>query len=404
MHERWINLTEDGHHDVAAAFFREGQLEMGLEMLEKMTNNGMRIRPWLHDLATYVLSENGEFNDAFRLVNDQVEAGDSNVSKGVWLNLLDNASAAFHHEATVYCWKSQVNLGFINPSGGTCLNVLTTAARAGDATLATDVFHVLSRRGTVFQSIHYEQLLATYIASEFPDLRAALTLLTIMATVKLEPTALSTRPLYTYLRDNPDQLSEAFDILTSLRDEDRIVPVAAFNVIIEAHVENRNIEEALIVYKAMHTFERPSHSEHHKALANVETFNLLLRGTYRAYPDYQTALFLASEMLALGIRPDDMTYDRLILVCLGANVRDHAYRYYLEMDSLGFQPRNTTIAILAKKFASVGDDRCWDILQRAQDRGNPLPRTKTDVEKAWVIGMEKRNDHEHTVVRHEGVA
>ena len=386
MRQRWLVLTDEGHHYIAAGLFREGQLELALEQLKLMKTDGLKIRPWLADLATYALSDSGEHHDALQVIKDQVTAGDLNISKSVYSHVLDNASSDFHHEATSYCWRSQVSPGYLNPSAGLCLNVLTTAARAGDAPLATEVFHILGKRGTVFQPIHYEQLLCTYMSTSPPDLRAALTVLVIMAQVKLEPAPTSTRPLLEYLRGNPDACLEAVEILTSLNHTGRLVPVAALNVVIEAHVQNRNLEQALIIYKAMHTFERLSATEPHRPLATVETFNHLLRGTYRAstIAAHETALFLASEMLALGIKPNALSYDRLIIVCLSANRFDHAFRYFDEMDGLGFKPRQHTGYILAKDLASSGDDRCWDVLQRMQDHGPINTRWRVEIETAWI--------------------
>lgn len=387
MQQRWLSLTAEGHHDVTAALFREGQLEMGLEKLDQLKSEGYAIQPWLSDLATYILTDYSEYDDALALIQDQVAAGEMHISRSLWSHLLDHASAAFHHPATSYCWKSQVNTGYINPSAGTCLNVLSTASRAGDAALATEVFHVLGKRGTNFQAIHYEQLLSTYLSSNPPDIRAALTVLTIMTTVKLEPDTLSTRPLFIFFRDNPDTCQEAFNILVSLNEADRTVPIAALNVIIEAYVNRKDLEQALVIYKAMHTFEKLSLPGVRKPLANVETFNLLIRGIYldSAGASLDTAAFLVSEMLALGVQPDSLTYDRLIHACLGAGAVDHAWRYFDEMESLEFKPRSGTVEKLAKVLARSEDVRCWDVLQRSIDQGIITDRPKLEIEKAWAL-------------------
>jgi len=385
MRQRWFTLTQEGHHWVAAALFREGQLEMGLENLEQMNKHGFQTRPWLSDLAIYTLSENGEFDYAMQIIKDRMANGDLLISKSVWWHLLDHASSAFHYIVTCYCWKSQVNPGYLNPSSGTCLNVLTTAAQAGDVNLATEVFSVLGKRGTVFQAIHYELLLTTYLNADSPDLRAAFTVLTIMTSVKLEITTATTRPLLQHLLDHPKKAIEAFEILTSLNEANRPVPIAALNVVIEANAYNENLAQALIVYKAMHTFERQTRPQPHKPLANVETFNLLLRCAHHVSPPaYQTAIFLVSEMLALDIKPDTATYHRLILVCLKVGNHEHAWRYFDEMDSLGFKPEPQTAHRLARQLALIGDGRCWDVLQRLQDHGALSSYSKRGIEKAWV--------------------
>lgn len=96
MRQRWLELTEVGHHDVAAALIREGQLEMAVDKIEEMRRNGLNIRPWLSDMAIYALAESGEFDEALQLLKNQIASWDSDISKAVWSHLLDTASSAFH--------------------------------------------------------------------------------------------------------------------------------------------------------------------------------------------------------------------------------------------------------------------------------------------------------------------
>lgn len=389
MRQRWLNLTEAGHQDVAAALIREGQLELAVDKIDEMRRSGLTIHPWLSDMMMYALIECGEFDEALQMLKDQTAGWDSDVSKGVWTHLLDTASSAFHHEATAYCWTHQVSTGYINPPSGVCLNVLTTASRVGDAPLATEAFHVLGKRATIFKPIHYEQLLTTYINTTPSDLRAALTVLTIMTSVNLEPDTTSTRSLHEYLHRNPTSCTSAFEILTSLHAADRKVPLAALNLLIEVLVQHRDLDQALIIYKTLHTFERypdlpaSTPTPPRKPFANVETFNLLIRGCHRVSPiAVNTALFLASEMLALGITPDQETYSRIVRVCAESGHLDLAWQYFDEMDALGFESVNGSF--LAKKMARKGDDRCWDVLQRMQDRGQRVGEIRADVERLWV--------------------
>ncbi|GAB7356771.1 hypothetical protein MBLNU459_g7667t1 [Dothideomycetes sp. NU459] len=397
MRQRWLDLSDEGQHDVAAALIREGQLELAVDKLEEMKHNAIDIRPWLSDMAVYALIESGEFDDALRLLEDRVAPQNADISGSLWSHFLDAASSAFHHPATSYCWNSQVNPGYLNPPSGVCLNVLTTAARSGDASLATDAFHVLGKRSTAFKSIHYEQLLNTYLATSPPDLRAALTVLTIMTAVKLEPDPTSTRSLNEYLGNNPHACSEAFDILTSLHDAGRTVPLAALNLLIEVHAQHRELDKAIGVYKALHTFERfpvpqtSAPAPPRKPFANLETFNHLIRACHRVPGGaLHTALFLISEMLALGITPDVDTYDRLVRVCIEARNLDLAWQYFNEMDSLGFVPRVVQASNLAQELATVGDERCWDVLQRMQDHGKRVDLAKSAVERLWTSSSRER--------------
>ncbi|KAK4999403.1 hypothetical protein LTR66_001552 [Elasticomyces elasticus] len=386
MRHRWFQLTEDGHHDVAAGLFREGQFELALDRLVQMRKEHVPVRPWLYDIAVYMLSEAGEIDEALRLMKLRQSLGESNISKNVWYFLLDAASSAFHYPATIHVWRAQVIPSYINPPSGMCLNVLTTASRVGDAQLATDVFRILGNRSTIFAASHYDMLLTTYLAADSPDLHAALSVLSIMTTAKLEPNTASTRPLFLYLRENPALTEQAFQVLNQLHASGRQVPTAALNVVIEAFAHQRNLKQALMVYKMFHTFAPSSHKG---SYATIETFNLLLRGCSRTTPAaHGTALFLASELLALRVQPDAMTYDRLILTSCMSDHLEHGYKYFDEMVQLKWAPRAGTVSALAIALAEKHDPRCWDVLQLMNDRAAGAwegrgDRVRKDVDRAW---------------------
>ncbi|THW90280.1 hypothetical protein D6D15_04643 [Aureobasidium pullulans] len=412
MRRQWLQLNNDGHHWVGAALFREGQLELGLTHLESMRRDNIPIQTWLYDIAMYSMLETNEFDEALVLVKDRIAADDWTISRNLWTHMLDRSAAAFHYSSTVYVWNSQVIPGYLIPSSGTCLNVLTTAARNGDAALATSVFHVLGKRSTTFKQIHYDQLLTTYMSTSPPDLRAAFTVLTIMASVKIPPTAVSTRPILTHLRRYPSDCTTVFDILTSLHESGRELPVAALNVLIEGYVETNQLEQALVAYKHMHLFERlptdksGNPTRRSRPFSTLETFNILLRGAAKpiAQQAYSLAMFLVSEMLALNIRPDYLVYDRLIVVCIQDQKLDIAYRYFDEMEELGFLPRPRTTELLAKSLAERRDDRCWDVLQRMQDRGTGVDeKGKERVEMAFFHagGFEKEVESKEEEVKQQ---
>ena len=215
MHKRWFQLTEEGWHDMIAGMLREGLFEQAMERLDKMRRERMQIEPWLQDLAVFVLCDAGEIEEAFRIMRARYDAGELQLRQGVWAYLLDKGSEARHHNATSLVWMSQVNQGYLNPSSGICLNVLATAAQAGDAAMATEVFTHLSKRGTAFKPVHYELLISAYLSADPPDLGRAISILTIMPLEKLEPTIAQTRAIFVHLKDKPALVKHA---LTTLRE------------------------------------------------------------------------------------------------------------------------------------------------------------------------------------------
>ena len=154
-----------------------------------------------------------------------------------------------------------------------------------------------------------------------------------------------------------------------------------------------------------------------KSFANIDTFNILLKGCRTASPpDDQQASFLVSELLALRVVPTSLTYDRLILVfteaakfvlrqvrasahlpessdserARGLEMLDWAYRHLADMQPLGWIPRFGTLEMLAVALAKARDERCWEVLQVAEDQGEQIEGfankgmwLKRNVEEAW---------------------
>src|ERR1051326_6521011 len=116
---------------------------------------------------------------------------------------------------TKYVWAKRVELSYLIPNFGICLNVLNTAARHGDVHLATDVFRVLTERSSVFGEQDYELLLEAYLNAG--DLKIALSILPVMHAARKKIDRNSTRILFKYLRENPDRPKEAFFLLLDLQ-------------------------------------------------------------------------------------------------------------------------------------------------------------------------------------------
>ncbi|KAI9718601.1 MAG: hypothetical protein M1812_004052 [Candelaria pacifica] len=372
MRQRWLTLTVDGWHDVVAGLIREKQFEIAHDKLDHMQQQGLNIHGWLYDMFIYALCDIGELDDALKIIEYRVFRGEYAISATLWYYLLDTASRSFHHEVTRYVWKKRVETDYLNPPSGICLQVLSTAARQGDTELATDVFRILGNRATVFSISHYEALIEAYVANG--DLKTCLTILCIMTGAGLEPDEASTRAIYLCLMKWPASIKEAFDILILLRQGGRIVPTAAVNCIIQAATVLYDLPQAMEYYKALHTVCSSG--------PNTATFNALLRGCSHACKKDQ-AMFLASEMLALKIRPDALTYDRLMLVCSDQDDYEDAFRYLEEMKAQGYQPRQGTYICLIKKCTERQDERAWGLRQEMEESGLETANTERWMKEHW---------------------
>ena len=283
-------------------------------------------------------------------------------------------------------WTTQVQPGYLKPATGACLAVLTTASRHGDVQLATDVFRVLTERGTTITTHQYELLITTYLKAD--DLSAALSVILIMVDANIKVDEGTCHPLYWYLftqkRRGENLPMQAFSLLQDFEAAGRKVPTVAVNACMQASVALDRLEEAVEMYKALHSV---SH-----AGPNTNTFNILFRGCRRNLRK-ELAMFFANEMMQLGCKPDRVTYDRLILVCLECGDLEGALLYYEEMTSAdasrankgAMYPRKRTWERLILKAAVEGDERAVALL-KAYKQGVDEPRP--GVEKAVIDRFE----------------
>ncbi len=346
-----------------------------------MRKEGTRIESWLYDMMIYTLCSAEEFDSALILMEYRVSDGELTISATLWYHLLDTASRALHHAATLFAYRARVETFYLNPPAGFCINILSTAARHGDTYLATSVLRILGRRsGNPIQLHHYEALLDTYMADN--DLPTALNLLTIMTAAGQPPTEASTRSIYAHLRQAPNRPAKAITMLKDLHEQDRQIPIQAVNVVMQASILHRDLPSALNLYKTLHSITS-------NLQPDTATFNILFRGCAQAARK-DLAMFLASEMAALKITPDKLTYDRLILVCLNSEARlEDGWRYFEEMSSLNWWPRDGTILALARRGCEQSDRRVWNLESTSKVKGLSRLRLQTLVREYWQGGAEE---------------
>ncbi|KAF1912869.1 hypothetical protein BDU57DRAFT_457841 [Ampelomyces quisqualis] len=381
MKSRWLPLSPRGQNFVVAGMLRERNFEQALDMLEDMIGKQVRVESWLLDEAMWILLEYGEVEEAFHVLSlkDQLQrgvngTGSAKLSSALWGALLDHGARRQLYESTKTVWTIQVQPGYLKPATGACLSVLAVAARHGDVQLATDVFRVLTERETVFTTHHYELLVETYLNAN--DLSAALSVLLIMFDTNIRIDAGTCHPLFWYLQKEipgePSRPIAALNILQDFETSGRKVPTAAINACIQASIALKRFEEAIEIYKVLHTV---SHTG-----PDTQTFNILFQGC-RISRRKEVAMFLANEMIQLGLRPDRMTYDRLIGVCLDCDSLEDALQYYEEMrltpvksgSKTMMQPRRRTWEGLMERCVKKNDERAVALLKDYKQH-EPLPR------------------------------
>ena len=371
MRQRWFTLTDHGWHDFIAGLIRDRQIESAIDTLYMLHDAGKRIEDWLHDLFAYTLCDLEEFDEVLYLMRYRENAGEYDISPGIWSHILDTASQSFNYEATSYAWRKRVETGFLNPSLGMCINVIDTAARHGDSRLASEVFRVFRERNYTPQIYHYEALIEAFASGPDAKLESATEVLLMMVGAGVAPAEGSTRPIFLLLKQFPKLIPDLTTILEKLKTANRPIPPPLVNLILEAYISQKNLSAALEFYKTRLNDFLPSGP-------TMQTIHIMLRCCHVARRK-DIATFLAQELLRLKMRPTSETFDYLILASLyglpetGERPEqgwDDAWRYFVDMHNFGFTPSLDTYEALATKGCEVEDDKVWRLIaKRNEDSG-----------------------------------
>ncbi len=381
MRERWLDLTPEGMHSVAAGLLRDGQYELALDKLEEMASKGTDVPSWLFDVFIYTLGQAGFHDEALKIAHHRVLKEGDQISLNIWYFLLDSCSRTLHYCGVKYVWRRMVETRILNPSDAMCLNILNTAARHHDAHLASTAMQHISSRGGKLGIHHFEPLLDCYAGAN--DIGSALQALCIMQNAGIRADRGSTRSIFLSLKRTPSLVDDALTALSELRTTSKI-PVCALNVVVEGLLEKGDTETALNLYRHVRRYcpDGP----------DAATFALLEKCT-----DARVLYFLAQEMASFSIRPTPDMYEALILAHSEVGSLDLALQYAFALaktrpSSAAGQliSRETAEALVRRCFAEE-DMRVWDLVQASEEAGMSLEGVVQDVLRE--IPEEKRNAH-----------
>ncbi|CRG88975.1 hypothetical protein PISL3812_06010 [Talaromyces islandicus] len=296
LRTRWLSLSPAGWHHLTAGLIRDGQLELALNRIELMEIQGIRLEQWLHSLLIYSLCAEEEFDEVVRLMRRR-GMKISNISKKLWIYLLDKAIQASHLNLASYIWKNTVEMSYADVNAAHCRQILDLASRDGDTQLAESAFRQIAVLEEPLCQEDYEQLARGYAKiGDFDVASELLFLLSLQETI--------THPALVWRS------------IVELRQKKLDIPVGLANMVIEycgaalasdSFFEYEAVEVALNIYKDIPDICSGD--------ANTHTFNLLFAlCRHQNRPDVFT--FLAREMIALNIEPDQTTLEHLILASL----------------------------------------------------------------------------------------
>ncbi|KAK1836608.1 hypothetical protein QBC39DRAFT_89007 [Podospora conica] len=378
---RGFLLSDEGEYCVALGLLRETQYELAVDKFQELIRSETEIPLWVFDIFIYELGKQGFLEEAIDIMRQRPTPPNNHPSTppdDLWYFLLDRSSQDLRYEDTKLLWDLTVERGTLTPSDGMLTNVLNTAARYGDAALATQVIQLLSGRLRKLALHHYEALIDCYVHAG--DVRNAVNVLFIMSAAGVQPETASTRSLHLLLKRphdfrSPDLLKLATAVLSTPENYDD-VPVPAMDLVLEVLCERGEANQAVEVYRDLSTrlqSNRPS----------ARTFELLLGSSLTP----ENTEYLLAEARFYGISPADV-YDRLVAQAVAAGEMGKCMRLLARMEALprvrGYvqQPwlRKRTLLVVLKRLFADRDPRAWDLVELAGERG-------VDVKDDEVEGM-----------------
>ncbi|RYP44600.1 hypothetical protein DL768_008949 [Monosporascus sp. mg162] len=365
MKNRWYSPNLDGLTSIIVGLLRDGQYELALEKLEELYKSSVTNPPWLYHIFIYIFGELGFHDESFQILQHQIKVYGPNQLMMTWSFLLDVYSRDAFYPGITYIWDRMVTPGLLNPPDGTAVNVLNTASRHGNAALVTSVMRLLTERGRRLDLHHYEALIDAHTLHH--EVRKAFTVLCIMRRAGLAPDSSSTRSIYRMLRESPSATDEALSVLQELRQQYQ-VPIAAFNVVLEATVLHYGFKRAFDLYRAVRRICADDGPD-------LRTFHVLLRRCALR----KSMNFLLDEMQTFGVRPDREAYDQLIRICALQDDYEPAFKYLerITQSSVGetaaagsgsWMSRASALA-LARRCVQAQDARVRLIMDECRRRG-----------------------------------
>lgn len=377
MQEFWFTIDTRAKQSVLLGLLRDEQYELAYLRLTELMDKKARIDIWVYDIFIMVFGKLGFIDEMLLLLfrRKSLESEGKALSSILYY-VLDVASQAFHYPGTMFAWNSVVRTSLFQPSDGIAENVLATAARHGDATLATEALDKISQR-TRLLAYHYEAVVEALAANG--DVAGALRTLCIMKRNGIRIARGNTRAVHEALRRHPTLIPDAEQGLRGLASSEQHVPLAAVGVVVEALAEEQGAEAAMALYRDVPVLCGEP--------ANAAMMQTLIMNSSSA----ETTRSLARDYTAHVAEDHDPVrsahvYEALITACAEAGELDLAFRLANQAvtvtrasgDREGSVKENISWAkVLLGKAVEVEDARIWavvDELAKDEETARQLSR------------------------------
>ena len=356
MQEFWFTRDQSARQSVVLGLLRDGQYELAYTRLTEMIEQKARVDIWVYDVFIMVFGKLGFLDEMLLLLyrRKNMESTDKAMASLLY-HVLDVSSQGFHYPGTLFAWNTVVRNSLFQPPDGIVENVLATAARHGDATLATEALDKIAQRTRVLAH-HYEAVVEAFARSG--DVAGAFRTLCIMKQNGIRIVRANTRVVYEALRQHAKLVEDAESTLRDMA-ADQELPVAAVGVVVEALAETQGSEAAMTLYRDV-----PVLCGEQANAAMIQTLLINSR-------DAEVSRSLCRDYAAHIAEDDDPlrsphVYDGLIKACAEAGELDLAFRFANQALTLAERtPAGTGaewVRALVTKAVEVEDGRIWGVV------------------------------------------
>ncbi|GAA5800095.1 hypothetical protein HPULCUR_005517 [Helicostylum pulchrum] len=358
MKEKKIPFTSQSYYYILHCLCRADQLEYALDTLDEMKKTN--VQPNLHSYAIMIggCLRLSDAATAFDLLKEAESSGLAVESQPrVYMDVMRVGATNDSLDIVNYCWDKAVSKYSMRPDEGTCLNVLRVAAKLGDTKLATDVIRQLSTSGYPYKEHYFTPLMEAFTVKN--DLKNAFNVLDIMRVSGIPPSMRATLPIRKHLDRDVEAIDQAYYLLEEMKKEGKTVDISAFNVVVGACADAKDIERTIATYREASNLG---------VVPNVDTYNAVLEACIQTRMK-DMGVVVVDEMKKAGINPNLGTYNKMIaLACTQRNYED-AFTYLEEMKSYDIVPPESCYAKLAKKLAYEKDPRFHMVLEEMETFG-----------------------------------
>ncbi|CEP17974.1 hypothetical protein [Parasitella parasitica] len=356
-------LTTMSYLHLLRGMCRQNELEFALDTLEEMKRMNVPANLLCYSTVIQTALRLSDAPTALNVLKEAENAGLPVQSQPrVYLDAMRAGANCDNEQVVQYCWDKAIGTYSMRPDEGTLLNVLRIAAKTGNTKLATDAIRQLSTSGYPYKEHYFTPLMEAFIVQN--DIKSAFNVLDIMRVSGVTPTLRATLPIRKKLDNNIDAIDKAYYILEELRKENKPVDISAFNVVVAACADAKDVERTVATYREASALG---------VKPNIDTYNLVLEACIHTRMKGMGTIAI-EEMKKAEITPNLETYAKMMELCCTQKNYEDAFVYLEEMKSYDIVPPQHCYYVLAQKLAREQDPRFHMVVEEMETFGYKVAR------------------------------